>query len=313
MTRVLVTGATGNVGKVLMRQLIAAQQPVRAAVTNLERARADFFPEFSASLESGQLQLVRLEFGDPGSYNQTFADVNACFLMRPPAVSDTKRLMLPAIDAGVALGVRRWAFLSLQGAQSNPFVPHRAVEQHLEKLGASKQLEYTFLRASFFMQNLSTTHRQDIARLNDLFIPAGNGKTAFVDVRDIAAVAVKVLTSSDADLERLGVRNTGVELTGFEALTYAEVAAIMTRVLGKTITYSNPSPIVFGVHLKKQRMPLAQILVMEALYTFAKLGLAGKLTDEVQRILERAPISLEQFVRDEAATWTDTSLRSQGN
>ena len=305
MTRILVTGATGNVGRAVLQQLLEAGQPVRAAVTNLERA--GWQPKFSAQLETGQLQLARLEFGDVRSYEAAFAGVGACFLMRPPAVSDIKRLILPAIDAGVALGVRRWAFLSLQGAQRNPVVPHRAVEKYLEQLGKSDALEYTFLRASFFMQNLSTTHREDIARLGDIFIPAGSGKTAFIDVRDIAAVAVKALTSSDTDLERLGLHNAGVELTSAEALTYAEVAAIMTRVLGRTITYSNPSPLAFGLHLKKQGAPLAQILVMEALYTFAKLGLAGNLTGEVQRILGRVPITLEQFARDEAAAW---SLRS---
>ena len=304
MTRVLVTGATGNVGKAVMRQLLEAESPVRAGVTNLERAQADLEPEFGTHLGTGLLELVRLKFGDLSSYAAAFAGVSACFLMRPPAVSDTKRLILPAIDVGVALGVRRWAFLSLQGAQSNPVVPHRAVEKHLEGLGVAGQISYTFLRASFFMQNLSTTHREDIARLGDIFIPAGNGKTAFIDVRDIAAVAVKALTSSDADVERLGLHNAGVELTSAEALTYTEVAAIMTRVLGRTITYSNPSPIAFGLHLKTQGMPLAQILVMEALYAIAKFGLAGKLTGEVQRILGRAPISVNQFVRDEAAAWS---------
>jgi uncharacterized protein YbjT (DUF2867 family) len=218
-------------------------------------------------------------------------------------VSDTKRLMLPAIDAGVKSGLRRWVFLSLQGAEKNPVVPHAGVEKHLEKLGVAGEATYTFLRASFFMQNLSTTHRDDIRAMNDIYIPAGNGRTAFVDIRDIASVAVKALTLTDAELEGLKIRNAGVELTGSEAPTYTEAASIMSRVLGREIRYSNPSNIAFGAHLRKQGMPLAQILVMEALYTFAKLGLAGKLTGEVARILERPPISFERFVSDYADAW----------
>lgn len=56
-------------------------------------------------------------------------------------------------------------------------------------------LPHTFIRPSFFMQNLSTTHREDICQRNDLFIPAGNAKTSFIDTADIAAVAAKVLTT----------------------------------------------------------------------------------------------------------------------
>jgi uncharacterized protein YbjT (DUF2867 family) len=296
----LVTGATGNVGLEVMRGLLGADHRVRAAVTHLERGRETVETAVGAS---ERLEFARLEFGDEASYATAFSGCEACFLMRPPVVSDTKHLMLPAIDAGLEAGVTRWVFLSLQGAERNPVVPHAAVEKHLEKLAGENRLTYTFLRAAFFMQNLSGTHRDDIRQKHDLFIPAGNGKTAFIDVRDIAAVGVRALSATNADLERLRLRNAGVELTGSEALTYHEVAAIMTRVLGVPITYSNPSNIAFGAHLAHKHTPLAQILVMEALYTVAKLGMAGKLTSEVRRILGREPISVAQFVKDYAPTW----------
>jgi uncharacterized protein YbjT (DUF2867 family) len=288
---IVITGATGNVGFEVLKQLLEAGQNVRAAVTNVEKAK-EFFRR--KSIDISNVELVRLEFGDESTYTPAFANASGLFLMRPPAISNTKKFMNPVVDAAKAAGVRRVAFLSLQGAEKNAVVPHYAVERHLEKTG----IDYTFLRAAFFMQNLSTTHREDIQKYNDIFIPAGKGRTAFVDVRDVAAVAVKALTASDRVYERLELKNNGVELTGSEALDYQEIASILSEVLERKITYSNPSNRKFGKAWRERGYPLAQVLVMEALYTIAKLGLAGNLTNDLERVLEREPITFKQFAED---------------
>jgi uncharacterized protein YbjT (DUF2867 family) len=293
---IVVTGATGNVGFEVLKQLVEAGQAVRAAVTDVERAKTLLQEK---GVEVSEVEFVRLEFGNESTYSSTFANTDGLFLMRPPAISDTKRLISPAIDAAKAAGVKRVVFLSLQGAQKNSVVPHYAIERHLEKVS----IDYTFLRAAFFMQNLSTTHREDIQKREDIFIPAGKGKTAFIDVRDIAAVAVKALTTLDEDYQALGLKNQGVELTGSEALDYKEVAAILSEVLGRKVTYSNPSNRKFGKVWRERGYPLAQILVMEALYTIAKLGLAGRLTDDLERVLGREPITFKKFVEDYKLVW----------
>jgi uncharacterized protein YbjT (DUF2867 family) len=293
---IVVTGATGNVGFEVLKQLLEAHQKVRAAVVEIDKAKTFLGQK---GIEVGRLEFVRLEFGDEATYTPTFANADGLFLLRPPAISDTKKLINPAIDAAKTAAVKRVAFLSLQGAEKNPVVPHYAVERHLETAG----MTYTFLRAAFFMQNLATTHRQDIREHDDIFIPAGKGKTAFIDVRDIAAVAVKALTVDDERLEALRLNKQGVELTGSEALDYSEIAAILSDVLGRQITYSNPSNRHFGKVLKERGYPLAQILVMEALYTVAKLGLAGRLTKDTERVLERAPITFRQFAEDYKDVW----------
>jgi uncharacterized protein YbjT (DUF2867 family) len=294
---IVVTGATGNVGFEVLKQLLNAGHVVRAAVTSIEGAKITLQGK---GITVNGLEFVRLEFGNEATYPAAFANADELFLMRPPGISDTKKLINPAIDTAKNAGVKRVAFLSLQGAEKNPVVPHYAVERHLEKVG----VDYTFLRAAFFMQNLATTHRDDIRDHSNIFIPVGKGKTAFIDVRDIAAVAAKALTESEQELETLGLKNQGVELTSNEALDYIEIAAILSDVLGRTITYSNPSNRHFGKVWHERGYPLAQILVMEALYTVAKLGLANHLTKDTERILGRSPISFRQFAEDSRNVWS---------
>ncbi|MDA1475820.1 Rossmann-fold NAD(P)-binding domain-containing protein [Bacillus changyiensis] len=82
-------------------------------------------------------------------------------------------------------------------------------------------IPYTFLRSSFFMQNLVHQHVEELRKDRQIFVPAGNGRTSFIDVRDIASVVVKTLTES-------GYKNQVYSLTGSEALTYYKVADMLT-------------------------------------------------------------------------------------
>lgn len=130
------------------------------------------------------------------------------------------------------------SFLSLLGAEHNRVVPHYKIEQYLIHAG----LADTFLRARFFMKNLNTTHRAEIQQRNEIVVPAGKGKTSFIDVRNIAAVAALALTET-------GHANQAYDLTGSEALDDDEVAAILSQALGRPITYREPSLFQFICNL----------------------------------------------------------------
>ena len=279
---IVVTGATGNVGEWVVRGLLKRGARVRVAVRDPEGAKQRFGP---------RADYVRLEFGEEGTYEQAFAGAQALFLIRPPQIADVARKIIPALKAAKLAGVERVVFLSLQGAERNKVVPHRRVEDHLKAHGPA----WTFLRPSFFMQNLSTTHRRDIAVHDEIFVPAGAGRTSFIDVRDVAAVAVTALTEPGHTFE-------AYELTG-EAFNYTRAARILSAVLNRPIAYANPSPWRFWRRMRGYGYPAGYVGVMLALYTACRFGLAARVTPEAARLLGRAPLSFEQFARDYADCW----------
>ncbi len=282
---ILITGATGNVGEPTMHALIERGEPVRAAVRPLADAKG--LPD--------AVDPVVFDFTDATTWQAAFDGVDRMFLMRPPPISKIERDMLPSLEAAQAAGVEHVVLLSLLGAEKNPVVPHRKLEDFL--LDAS--MSYTFLRPSFFMQNLSTTHREEIRDCDEIYVPAGNGKTSFIDARDIGEVAAMALGEPDAH------RNKAYPLTGSEALGYGEVAEIFSEVLGRPITYPKPGAIRFAWRMKKRGIPLPFVGVMTAIYTVCRLGKADTVTDDLEKLLGRPPISLRQFVEDYREVWSN--------
>lgn len=281
--KILVTGGTGNVGSEVIKGLFGKGQIV-AAVRDIDKAR---------EILGDRIDYVSFDFEKPETFASAFQGVSKVFLVRPPAISNVKKYISPAIETAKARGVEHIVFLSLMGVDRNKFVPHYKIERAI----ASAGIPATFLRASFFMQNLNTTHCLDIKEHNEIFLPAGNGKTSFIDVRDIAAVAVKALTES-------GHQNKAYTLTGSEALDYYQIAEIFTSVLGRKILYSNPSLLNFWWRMRSRGFPLPFILVMMGIYTTAKLGLAGTVTPETEQLLQRPPITVRQYVENYQTCWS---------
>ncbi len=288
--RILLTGASGNVGLETLRSLM--QQPgkagrftVIAGVRNptIDRDRLAVQPD----------EFVLFDFSDPATFAPALTGTDRVLLVRPPQLADVPRYFAPFVQAMKRAGTKQVVFLSLQGVENNRLTPHHKIEKLIFDAG----IPYTMLRPSFFMQNLSTTHRDEIRDRSEIFVPAGNGRTSFVDVRDIGAVAAVALT----DPKHL---NQKYELTGSEALTYGEVAQLLTDVLGRRITYKNPSMIQFiWQKWQREHNPLGFVLIMTALYTVAKLGKAADLTDTTEQLLGRKPINFRRFAEDFKGVW----------
>lgn len=283
-TQILITGATGNVGSQVVKSLEEAGHTLRIGAYNVEEAR---------KLLNTEAEIVHFDFLTPATYREAFTGIKRMFLVRPPALSNVQRDIAPAVWAAVGAGVEHIVFLSIQGVENNPIVPHHKIEQLILKTG----VDYTFLRASFFMQNLSTTHREEIQQQNEIALPVGEARTSFIDVRDIAAVAVHTLTEE-------GHTNRKYTLTGAKALNYHEVADKLSRTLERPIHYTQPSTVRFFWERVRSGEKLGYALVVTGLYTITRFGNAKEVTDDVANILDRPPISFSQFAQDYRDCWT---------
>ena len=214
--------------------------------------------------------------------------------MRPPHMSDAKAFR-PFIDAMKVAGIQQVVFLSVQGAGRNIFVPHHGIEVLLKK----SALNWTFLRPSFFMQNLSTTHCADIRDRDEIFVPAGKGRTNFIDVADIGEAAAVCLTSADHDRQ-------AYEITGSEALTYDEAAAILSAACGRVITYARPSRREFKARMKECGHDDGFVSVMSSIYTIARFGMAAGTTDTFERLVGREPHTFKEWATQNAVCWQPT-------
>lgn len=276
---VLVTGASGNIGRVVAEVL--------AATPGVEVRTGHRSPAVPAGG-------VLFDFTDASTWPAAFAGVEAMLLVRPPAVGNVKGDLLPAVTAAREAGVRRVVFLSLQGAERNKVVPHASVEAWLRSSG----MVWTFVRPSFFCQNLSTTHAADIPDRDQVMVPAGGGATAFVDAEDVGAVAAAAL------LDPLRHAYRAWTVTGPQALTYAQVAEILTEELDRVIRYPRPGVWAYARHARTSLgMPWEMVAVTAAIYTTARLGLAATLSDDVRTVLGRDPVDVATFACRERAVW----------
>lgn len=282
---VFVTGGTGNVGREVVRALVAVGAPVRMAV----HRSAWVTPPSGVTA-------VELDFRRPATFAPALKGVRRLFLMRPNPVLAVKSTLNRLLDAAAEAGVEFCAFLSVAGADRNRFVPHHAVEQHLR----DSRIQWTMLRPAFFAQNLSGPYRKDIID-GTIFLPAGSGRVTYVDAYDIGDVAARVLLDPK---EHVG---QAYHLTGKDSLTFHELAALLTEELARPVTYHPASLVEYWRHCNRRGYGLVESLAYTGIHASLRGG-SGAATDlTLGNLLQRSPRTVRQFIAEHRAVWTQAS------
>ena len=272
---IYVSGSPGNVGTKLVRLLAGRGEQVRVLVHDPEAA------EFALP----GVETVLGDLAEPESFARTVVGADAVFVN-----SSRRAISLQAnlIAAAASAGVRRIVDLSWMGAATDSGSEaigrwHAEVERHLVECGVA----YTILRASAFMQNYVGQ-----ITVNDTIVgTTATGRASLVDARDVAAVAATVLTDQ-------GHKGRTYDVTGPQALSNPEVAAIISRVTGRRVRYVGTTPDLLADGYHRAGLPEWAALDLVAADVYRARGRLAQVTDVVERVGRKKPTTFEAFVHE---------------
>ena len=272
---IYVSGSPGNVGTKLVRLLAGRGEQVRVLVHDPEAA------EFALP----GVETVLGDLAEPESFARTVVGADAVFVN-----SSRRAISLQAnlIAAAASAGVRRIVDLSWMGAATDSGSEaigrwHAEVERHLVECGVA----YTILRASAFMQNYVGQ-----ITVNDTIVgTTATCRASLVDARDVAAVAATVLTQQ-------GHEGRTYDVTGPQALSNPEVAAIISRVTGRRVRYVGTTPDLLADGYHRAGLPEWAALDLVAADVYRARGRLAQVTDVVERVGRKKPTTFEAFVHE---------------
>jgi uncharacterized protein YbjT (DUF2867 family) len=278
--KILITGATGNVGRSVVKYLSGNHQiSLILGVRDVERA-----------LKSGafdpDVNLVEFDFEDFDSYQSAFYDVDIVFLLRPPHISDVNRYFKPLIDTLVDKRVEGIVFLSVQGADTSSFIPHYKIE----KLIVDSGIPYVFVRPGYFMQNLITTLREDVLEKKLITLPAGRAVFNWVDVENIGEASAALILNFEK------YQNKAFDITGYENLSFRQATEVINQNSSLSVNYRSVNLLKFFWYKRSQGMKTPFILVMIMLHFLPRFQKPPRISTFFEQLTGKKPTTLEEFV-----------------
>lgn len=231
---ILVTGASGRVGRHVVDQLVRRDADVRVLTRDAAKA------EFPAAVEVAQGDLLNLD-----AVRAALAGVRTLFLLNAVTGDEFTQAII-TLNLAREAGIERVVYLSVFGADQAVNVPHFAVKYGGERMLEAMNFGATILRPTYFIDNEVMV--KDVILQNGIYpMPIGSKGIAMVDARDIAEVAAIELLRRDLSDAKLPLET--INLVGPETLTGADVAQIWSEVLGRAVAYAGDDPSGFEANM----------------------------------------------------------------
>lgn len=278
--RFLVTGATGTVGSRLFEQLRRERPDDRALPTT--RRQTEVAPERPF-----------FDLAEPERSAAALAGVDAAFLLLPPGLSNPGVRFRKTLDAVADADLPHVCFMSVQGAESRGFLPHAKVETVIrERYARTPRARFTFLRPSYFMQNLETAFGADLRERHVLMVPAGDAEFVWVDAADIARAAAAVLVAPERH-EGMAYAITGVDVAGF-----AKAAQLISGAYGTPVRYESPNPIGYYRKLRREGKARGMALAQTGIHFVERFTPVAEVSADYTGLTGRAPVRLATYVEE---------------
>jgi uncharacterized protein YbjT (DUF2867 family) len=274
---ITVFGATGNTGSPLVDTLLAKGAAVRAVTSD---------PAKVENLKAKGCEAVTANFTDPAALERACAGAERIYLVTP-AHLDMRRWKANAIEAAKAAGVRHVVLATGLGASPKAKVTFGKWHSETQELLKESGLDWTFVQPTYFMQNLlwqADTIARDGVYYDDL-----GGPVAWIDARDIADVAAEALTGAGHEGKTYG-------LTGPEALTGEDIAAMLSEVTGRAITCAPLSVEDARAAMIAAGMQEEVAAAMVELASIAPKGYLAGIETTVSDVLGRPARRLRDFI-----------------
>jgi len=287
MSKILVTGATGHLGKAVTEFLLQKTDASNVSILVRDATKAE-------DLKSKGVEILVGDYNDTVSLVEAFKGIDKLYLVSGTDIENRSAQQENVINAAKEAGVKYVIYTSVQHKNESTDSPIAMISNsHLytEKVLKASGLTYTILQHGLYADVIPMFAGDKLLETKTIFLPAGEGKTAFAARVDMAEAGAIVLLDETGKFD-----NKSIEIAGSEAVSWEQIATIISKITGENITYVSPSVADFTTTLTSKGVPAEYIGWFVGFGQGVSEGEFDVTTGGLEGILGRKPVSVEEYL-----------------